>query len=242
MIRTVLFDLDGTLLPMDQDVFTKDYFSRLAAKLAACGYEPKKLVDAIWAGTATMVKNDGARTNEEAFWACFSSIFGEKVFADKPLFEEYYRVEFQQVAAVCGSNPAAKETVHWLQKEGYRLALATNPIFPAIATESRIRWAGLEPEDFLLYTTYENTCCCKPNPAYYRHILERLGSLPHECLMVGNDAEEDMIAREVGMQVFLLTDCLINRKDRDLSSYPQGGFDALCRYLEEDKTKGDKLL
>ena len=26
MIKTILFDLDGTLLPMDQDVFTKSYF------------------------------------------------------------------------------------------------------------------------------------------------------------------------------------------------------------------------
>jgi len=31
---------------------------------------------------------------------------------------------------------------------GFRVALATNPIFPAIATEKRIRWAGLTPEDF----------------------------------------------------------------------------------------------
>ena len=30
-IKAILFDLDGTLLPMDQNVFTKDYFGRLAA-------------------------------------------------------------------------------------------------------------------------------------------------------------------------------------------------------------------
>ena len=32
--QMVLFDLDGTLLPMDQDEFTKGYFKLLAAKLA----------------------------------------------------------------------------------------------------------------------------------------------------------------------------------------------------------------
>lgn len=46
-ITTVLFDLDGTLLPMDQDVFIKDYFGRLARKLAPYGYEPKKLIEAV---------------------------------------------------------------------------------------------------------------------------------------------------------------------------------------------------
>ena len=41
MLSTVFFDLDGTLLPMDQDAFTKDYFKRLAGKLAPLGYEPE---------------------------------------------------------------------------------------------------------------------------------------------------------------------------------------------------------
>ena len=50
-ITTVLFDLDGTLLPMDQSVFAQDYFGRLARKLAPYGYEPKKLIEAVWAGT-----------------------------------------------------------------------------------------------------------------------------------------------------------------------------------------------
>ena len=96
------------------------------------------------------------------------------------------------MASVCGLNPKARETVDTLKGAGYRLALATNPLFPAVATESRIRWAGLEPGDFELYTTYENTGYCKPNPAYYRDLLERLDCDAEDCLMVGNDVEEDM--------------------------------------------------
>ena len=34
MITTVLFDLDGTLLPMDQDRFVQSYIGRMAKKLA----------------------------------------------------------------------------------------------------------------------------------------------------------------------------------------------------------------
>ena len=40
-ITTILFDLDGTLLPMDQEAFTTGYFKLLAKKLAPYGYEPK---------------------------------------------------------------------------------------------------------------------------------------------------------------------------------------------------------
>ena len=49
-IKVVLFDLDGTLLPMDQDEFVKAYFGGIAKKLAPYGYEPNKLVKSIWAG------------------------------------------------------------------------------------------------------------------------------------------------------------------------------------------------
>ena len=231
-IKYILFDLDGTLLPMDQEVFVKAYFGKLTAKLAPLGYEAGALVKAIWAGTEAMVKNDGSCLNEEAFWRCFREIFGERVEADKPVFEDFYRNEFQQAKAVCGHDRRAAEIVRGLKERGLRPVLATNPIFPAIATESRIRWAGLEPEDFVFYTTYENACHCKPNLAYYRDILARLGAAPEECVMVGNDVQEDMAARELGMKVFLLTDCLIDRADTDLTQYPHGGFDELAAFLK----------
>lgn len=155
-ITTILFDLDGTLLPMDQEAFTTGYFKFLAKKLAPYGYEPKSLVDAIWAGTAAMVKNDGSCTNEQAFWKKFAAIYGEeKCQSDQGLFEDFYANEFNAARDICGFNPASAETVHKLKECGYRVALATNPIFPHMATENRIRWAGLVPEDFEIYTTYE---------------------------------------------------------------------------------------
>ena len=150
--KAVLFDLDGTLLPMDQERFTKTYFQLLAAKLAPLGYDPAKLVDSIWAGTAAMVKNDGSCTNEEAFWRVFSQIYGEASLKDKPYIDTFYAEEFNQAKAACGFAPAAAETVDLLRTAGKTVVLATNPIFPAVATQNRIRWAGLQPESFRLKT------------------------------------------------------------------------------------------
>lgn len=231
-ITTVLFDLDGTLLPMDQDEFVKYYFGLLAKKLAPHGYDPQALIKAIWAGTAAMVKNDGGCTNEEAFWKTFCALMGEDTRKDEPLFREFYETEFSGAKVTCGFNPKAAETIAAIQAKGLRVALATNPLFPSIATENRIRWAGLQPEDFELYTVYENSCHCKPNPDYYRDIVEKLGVEPAECLMVGNDADEDLIAETLGMKVFLLTDCLINKHEKDLSACPQGSFDELLAYID----------
>ena len=231
-LSTVLFDLDGTLLPMDQDEFTNGYFQLLAAKMAAYGYDPRQLVRDVWAGTEAMIKNNGLQSNEAAFWQVFSEIYGEKAQKDQALFEEFYVNEFQKARIYCSPTPKATETVARCKAKGLRLVLATNPLFPAVATESRIRWAGLAPQDFALYTTYENARFCKPNPDYYREILARLGLAPQECLMVGNDVIEDMTARDLGMRVFLLTDCLINKKNVDIAAYPHGGFDELIQYID----------
>lgn len=233
-IRTVLFDLDGTLLPMDQDVFVKHYFKGLCQKMAPYGYAPDAMVNAVWAGTAAMVKNDGSRLCETAFWEKFTAILGDEIRAHESTLDQFYRNEFQAVKEVCGHNAKAAETVRALNEKGYTVALATNPIFPAVATESRIGWAGLSPKDFALYTTYENSHFCKPNPAYYQEIVKKLGVRAEECLMVGNDVQEDMVAQTLGMQTFLLTDCLINKNDEDISSYPQGGFDELMAFIAQN--------
>lgn len=231
-IKVVLFDLDGTLLPMDQDTFIKAYLGGMAKKLAHHGYNPDELVKAVYTGMKAMTCNDGSCTNEEAFWQAFTGLLGEKVRDDMPIFDDFYRNEFQEVKNICGFLPEAAQTVRKLKEMGYRVVLATTPMFPSIATESRIRWAGLEPEDFEIFTTYENYHFCKPNLNYYKELIEKLGVSAEECLMVGNDVGEDMVTEELGMKVFLMPADLINKVGKDIHKYPQGDFEDLMKYVE----------
>ena len=233
-IKAVLFDLDGTLLKMDQDVFVKTYFKYLAKHLAPKGYEPDKLLKVFWGGVNAMTINTGEVTNEEAFWKVFTEAYGETSIEDKPYIDEFYQNDFNQVQEVCGFYKEAKEIIELVKSQGKLAILATNPLFPHTATENRMRWAGLEAADFAEYTTYENCHYCKPNPKYYTELLERHNLKPEECIMVGNDVEEDMIpAKKLGMKGFLLTNCLINKNKEDISEYLQGDFEALQTYLEE---------
>ena len=231
-IKAVLFDLDGTLLPMDYDGFLKLYFGNLAKRLTKYGYDPDALVKNVWAGTREMVKNDGSCMNENKFWDFFANIYGVDVLQDKVLFDDFYREEFIKAKEACGYDPLAKETVDLVKRLGMKAALATNPIFPMIATRQRIAWAGFDVDDFELCTTYENIGYSKPNPAYYTEIARRLNVDPGECLMVGNDVSEDMAAAKTGMKFFLLTDCLLNKNNEDLSGYPQGGFRELQEFIK----------
>ena len=230
---TVLFDLDGTLLPMDQDVFLTTYFKHLKEKASSVGYDAKLFMHAVFTGLDAMIKNDGKKSNEEVFWNAFTPVFGPQTDRDEKIFEDFYANEFEQVKDVCGFDIKAAEIIQLLKKKCIDAVLATNPVFPHMATESRMRWAGLSPMDFKHYTTYENSFHAKPHPDYYRDIINTLSLDPKKCLMVGNDVEEDMVAKDLGMDVFLLTDCLINKPNADISVYPHGGFDELKDYLNK---------
>ena len=233
-MKAVLFDLDGTLLKMDQDEFVQTYFKYLAKHLAPKGYTPDKLLKAFWDGVTAMVTNDGSCTNEEAFWKKFIEFYGENSINDKPYIDEFYKKDFNQIQEVCDFYPEANEIIKLVKAYGKKVILATNPMFPHTATENRMRWAGLDIEDFAEYTTYENCHFCKPNPKYYLELLERHDLKPEECIMVGNDVDEDMVpAGKLGMQRFLLTNCLINKSGQDMEQYANGDFEALKKFLED---------
>ena len=234
MIKNVLFDLDGTLLPMDMDEFTNGYFAFLVKKAMEHSdkYTKDELIKNVWGGVKAMVLNKGEMTNEQAFWKYFTSVYGEESLEDKAIFDDFYANEFEQAKQFCGKNEDARKVVDSIKEAGFRVVLATNPVFPEVATRKRAIWAGFNVDEFMAFTTYENSHFCKPNPEYYKELLTKLDMKASECLMVGNDVDEDMEAGiKAGMQTFLITDCLINKKQVDINKYPHGSFNDLWDYI-----------
>ena len=230
-ITTVLFDLDGTLLPMETERFTKAYFKLLAQKAAPYGYAPESLVAAVWKGTKAMVMNDGSMKNDQRFWEVFAGELGERVLDMRPIFDSFYANEFHGAKVATGENPLAKKAVEGIKAQGRQVVLATNPLFPAVGVATRLSWIGLEPGDFLHVTTYENSSYCKPNPDYYRELLAQTGKRPEQCLMVGNEVAEDFLAaKQAGLEGYLITGCLENSSGVDISNIPQGSFRDFMAY------------
>lgn len=232
MLKTVLFDLDGTLLPFVQDDFIKMYFGGLCRKLAPLGYQPDKVVKDIWAGTKAMVKNDGSKLNKDAFWEVFRAANAELPDAEC-LCDDFYTKEFDSVKACLKTTPDHKPMISRLKEMGLEIVLATNPVFPKCAVDTRLKWVNLEESDFSYISSYENSTASKPNPAYFSEILRKIGRQPDECVMIGNSVSEDYVpTSQLGIPIILVSDFLENTENIDISGCPCGTMAEAEEYVK----------
>ncbi|SFI84250.1 HAD family hydrolase [Thermoflavimicrobium dichotomicum] len=216
MIKALLFDLDGTLLPMDTEQFVDQYTKALAPEMAHV-IPPEKFVKMLFKATAAMIENkEKEKTNKEVFEQAFSKESGvawERIADD---VDRFYRDTFPTLKEHAGFEPLARQVVQAAMDQGYKVVVATNPVFPKAAILERLRWAGIHDFPFAWVTVYEETHFCKPHPEYYLEIVERIGVKPNECVMIGNDMQEDMVASTLGMKTFWVT---TNRIDRGKPVY-----------------------
>lgn len=232
MINTILFDLDGTLLPMDMKAFEKIYFEAMAAYLADLT-GPKELVKNIWASTNAMVQNIEDKTNEEVFMEDFKKRINGDIETYKKRFDKFYDTEFLKSKAAVFENEYIKKSVNMLKDKGYNIVIATNPLFPLKAIHHRIRWAGFEPSEFKYISHYEKNHYCKPQVKFYEEILADINKSPEECMMVGNDVQEDLVAGKLGLKTFLIKDHLLHRTEEEIAADYQGSYIDFYDFVKE---------
>ncbi len=205
MIRAILFDLDGTLSSVDQVEFMRNYIGLLSPRfthLLPSDRFAKQLLRSI---DAMIKEPKPGRTNLQTFFEDFSKATGLTYNTLWPIFEEFYAVDFPALQCMARANPEGKKVVEFALQQGYYTALATNPVLPMTAVVERIRWAELSVEQFAVVPSIEEFHFCKPHLGFFEEIARKLKLDPKECLMVGNNPVEDMVARELGLKTFLLT-------------------------------------
>lgn len=231
MIDTVLFDLDGTLLPMNMETFMQAYFNEVERVFSDL-MEPKSFIKYIVKATNYMISNlEPNKTNKEVFEEEFARLMGGDISGFMERFIHFYSTGFKKLKSIAEPHPLCREIVNTLVEKGYDVVLATNPLFPRIAIEERIKWAGIDISSFKVITTFEEMHFCKPNLEYYTEIMEIINKEPERCLMVGNDVEEDMVASRLGMKTFLLNAYVINRSGLPPQVDYQGGYEELLHFV-----------
>jgi len=231
MVKGILFDLDDTLLRNDMSAFVQAYFSSLAPRIADF-FPQNDFIPIITQATQAMVQAPrSARTLRQVFIEHFEKLSGLEFGRLEPIFLHYYQNEFKSVRAVSQPMAAAPAVMEAALKLTDRLVLATIPIFPLIAIQERLRWAGLQDIPFRLVTSFEIMHCCKPNPDYFIEIAEMVGCRPEDCLMVGNDHVDDLAAKSTGMTTFLVTDFARNAGKSSIEPDYSGSINDLLSFL-----------
>lgn len=230
-MRSVLFDLDGTLLGLDLERFIPRYFDELVryadVHLQIPGF-PERLV----AGVQAMLSmRERPITNAEAFARAFSDDERERRLAQE-VFDRFYSEVFPKLRSEVEPMPGAEEIVRVARTFAHKLALATNPLFPRQAVEERVRWAGLDPAVFDHITTYENSHFAKPDSRYYVEVAMALGIHPETAIMIGNDTYEDGAAKAVGMAFWLVRSPYTIERPSPYPPDRQGSLQELTEWLE----------
>ncbi|HZK34469.1 MAG TPA: HAD family hydrolase [Bacillota bacterium] len=231
MRNTILFDLDGTLLPVEIEDFTRVYFSEMG-KYFSDLIEPEKLIDYVWTGTKAMIASLDKRTNEKVFMESFKKSIGDDISTYVGRFDSFYDKGFLLARKTVKRKPIVKDTIEILKDKGYSLVIATNPLFPEKAILHRIAWAGLDARDFDYISNYEQNSYCKPNIEFYEEVLQALGKGPEQCYMVGNHVQEDMVASRLGIKTYLVTDYMINDGEEIQGDY-KGDYEDFYRFCSD---------
>lgn len=218
MPLTLLLDLDDTLLNTNLPAFIPAYFQALSKELAP-HIPPEKMFRALLSGTNLMNQSeDFTRTLREVFDGDFYPQLEIPQGALDAEIENFYDNIFPTLQHLTSPNPEAKPFVDWAFAQGYRIAIATDPLLPGKAARHRLRWAGLDPNQFELVTALEEFHFSKTHAAYYAETLGRLGWGDAPVLMVGNDLERDILpAKKLGLATYH-----VDMAD-DSASTPNGG-------------------
>lgn len=207
MLKAVLFDLDNTLILFDEAKFIGKYLPGVGAKFADV-IPPQSFGEKLIGATIEMHKNDGAMVNRERFLQSFA--------VDVPLpldeiwqrFEKFYSEDFDSLKEMVIKPDYLQEVFRHIREKALKIVIATNPIWPLSAQMRRLAWVGLDDINIDLVTHIDNMGFCKPRLGYYRQICSLIGEEPGDCLMVGNDPANDMVAARTGMKTYLTDDHL----------------------------------
>ena len=235
MLKAILFDLDDTLLGNSIDAFLAAYFQAIARYVADL-FPPDHFVAELMRGAQAMETNDGSGpTNEEAFAATFYPALGSEQATLEPVLQRFYTEAYPRLRAMTRQRPEARSLMAWAFEQNLQVAIATDPLFPRLAIEQRLDWAGVPVTDFsyALVTAYETMHATKARPAYYEEILTRLRRRADECLMVGDDWERDVEpASAAGIPVYWVAqpDRVPPRHDVHLAG--QGTLADLCAWIQ----------
>ena len=234
MSLTLLVDLDETLLSNKMGVFLPAYLKALSDYLKDFA-PPEKLVGSLMTATDSMMKNSNpSLTLKNVFDSLFFKLIDVQVEQIQPAIDQFYLTAFTDLKSLTQPAPGAIEFIDKAFQRGYKVIIATNPLFPLQAIIHRLNWAGLTPEKYpySLVPSYESFHYAKPNPAYFYELVDRIGFPDDPIIMIGDDYKMDIeSARKGGLNAYWV----INEEPSNGHYSPAGKLDQVFAWIDQNK-------
>lgn len=232
---TLMIDLDGTLL----DIEVAFFLGPMVEAMHGCfeGLLTRELfTDSFFKGIEEIIETprSNGETNQEGFTSSFSRTAQLSPGEVENRFEMFYQEVFPALNSHARPRDGARQFVRSASEKGYRLVLATNPIFPTVAVMERLSWAEVDPGLFEFVPGLETMGSCKPQVAYFEELVDRLDADPATCLMIGNDVQQDLAASNAGMDTFLVEGQIVDRGTGGFEPDARGSFSDLAELLGLD--------
>ncbi len=197
---TYLVDLDGTLTTLNDEKFAEEYI-RLLMKYNKDFFDNEILKKSLFGALNVLLEEpDGEKSNLDRYMESFAKISRidskEKAI---DFFMSFYETTYNELKKIIVPRREVIEFLDYIKAQNHHLVLATNPIFPEIAIKKRLDWIGIDSNEFEYITTMENSHFVKPQPYYYKEILEKTNSESDRTLMIGNDKEMDGASEKAGI-------------------------------------------
>ncbi len=232
-IQAVLFDLDGTLVNTDMNLFVSGYLRRLTEHMSD-QISPMRATQTLHHAVAAMFANtDAGRSLESILFEVLQSELAISPEWYVECLAQFCQDDLESLRPLVTGHPLSSQLIESSLARGWKVVLATNPIFPRVIIDARVRWGELDGDAFHHVTAYETAHFCKPSPLFFEEIMGRLQLPATACLMVGNDTLHDLAASQVGMQTCLLTPWAVKRPGACFEADWQGRHEELLALLEK---------
>jgi FMN phosphatase YigB (HAD superfamily) len=234
MVKTIqylLLDLDGTLIKFDLNTFIQNYLRLIQDYFSHLPYA-SSVPEWILGGTSVMLNSVKTITNKEKYLNYFQEKSGLSESEIWEIFIHFYNTDYNKLEEITEPMDGAESFLKLAIERGYHLVLATQPVFPEIAIRKRLVWAGLEKIPFELITHIENMYASKPHRQYFDQILSMLNITGDKCLMIGNDLDMDMAAKNYGIPTFYLQTDSANPNTTIENADYRGDFKELAQILD----------
>lgn len=234
-IDTLLFDLDETLIQINRFGLELRFIFNSMRRMH--GIIPFwKFYSVFWKSVKKSKTHGTNKTNHEVLVESLAAWSKKSPEEIDRVIQKNLNDDFKKLKNHFTPVPGAKETLLLAHKLGYRVIIATNPSIPLCTVKLRLKWAGLEDFPFEYITHSEVMTRCKPDPAFYSELMDRLSLDSRNCLMVGNDIEKDLAAKEVGILTYILktgvTQKQIRKHKGDVVLEGYGDYPRLQEWLQ----------